>query len=74
MNSEKKIIQLLAKKIGSEASDDELNELLGLLQKHLQYSLFIQILQSIEAGKSDIEDELSGESWQMLMQELDKAP
>lgn len=73
---EKKIIQLLAKKIGHAASDKEIAELQKLLQQNPEYSFLIEILQSLETEKLHEEpalkeDDLMQESWLRLQQELD---
>lgn len=76
MTPEKKIIPLLAKKMGHAASDQEIAELQKLLQQHPEYSFLIEILQSLETEKLHQEpalkeDDLMQESWLRLQQDLD---
>ena len=75
MDSEK-ILRLLARQMGKIASEDELNELKGLLESHPDYHIFKEIVQSIEGERLHAEpvaeeDELVKESWSLLMNEMD---
>lgn len=74
-----RLLQLLAKQLGQEASDEELSELQNLLQQHPENNFFVEILRAIEGEKSHqepslIEEELVQESWLMLKQEMDDMP
>ena len=71
-----RILQLLAKQMGKEASDEELSELQDLLQQYPENNFFVEILRAIEGEKSHKEpslgeDLLVQESWLMLKQEMD---
>ena len=76
MNSEK-IIRLLAKKLGRDASDKELAELEELLLNNPEHHFFVEVLKSIEGEKSHREPVLNEkhlleESWFVLQNQLDK--
>lgn len=69
------ILQLLAKKMGKDASPEEEAELQRLLQQHPDHHLLVEVLQSIEGEKLHKEpvlgeDQLVHESWQTLQQQL----
>ncbi|MFB2118925.1 FecR family protein [Parapedobacter sp. 2B3] len=70
-----RILQLLAKKMGQEASPEEEAELQDLLQKHPDHQVLMEILQSFEGERLHKEpplgeDHLVREGWLMLQQEL----
>ncbi|HET7115218.1 MAG TPA: FecR domain-containing protein [Hanamia sp.] len=71
-----RILQLVAKQMGNEASDKEIAEFQELLQQHPEHSFLLEILQSIEGEKLHKEPaleegDLVQESWHMLKLELD---
>lgn len=71
-----RILQLLAKKMGKEASSKEIAELQELLQQYPDHHFLMEVLQSIEGEKSHKEptlgeEHLVQEGWLMLQPELD---
>lgn len=71
-----RLLQLLAKQLGHEASCEELSELKSILQQYPENNFFVEILRAVEGEKSHREpslgeDILVQESWLMLKQEMD---
>jgi ferric-dicitrate binding protein FerR (iron transport regulator) len=70
-----RIMQLIARKMGKEATEKEIVELQQLLQQYPDHHFLIEVLQSIEGEKSHKEptmgeEHLVRESWLMLQEEL----
>ena len=75
MDSER-ILQLLAKQMGQDVSDEEIAELQELLQQYPEHYFLLEVLQSIEGEKVHNEPaigeaDLMRESWFMLSDQLD---
>ena len=71
----KRILQLLARKMGKAVSEKELAELEELLAKHPEQRFLIEVLQSMEEEKRHIEpavseNELIREGWKLLQREM----
>lgn len=71
----KRILQLLARKMGKAVSEKELVELEELLTKHPKQRFLIEVLQSMEEEKRHIEpavseNELIREGWKLLQREM----
>ncbi|HVM89358.1 MAG TPA: FecR domain-containing protein [Puia sp.] len=74
---DKRIIELLAKRIGRAASQQELEELSGLLMKNPELSHLYEIILTLKGSKSHFEkdlpkDELVDNGWQHLSEKLTK--
>ena len=71
----KRILQLLARKMGKAVSEKELDELEDLLTKYPEQQFLMDVLQSIEEEKRHIEpavseNELIREGWKLLQREM----
>jgi ferric-dicitrate binding protein FerR (iron transport regulator) len=74
-----RIIQLLAKKTGGEATRGEMEELERLLQQYPDHHFLVEVLQSVEGEKfhkepTVAEEDLVKENWLLLQQELGDIP
>ena len=71
-----RILQLLAKQMGHDVSDEEIAELQELLQQYPEQHFLVEVLQSIQGEKLHSEpaigeDDLVRENWFMLSDQLD---
>lgn len=78
MHSER-LLQLLAKKMGHAASQEELQELEELIRQNPEHTLLLELLQSLQGEKlhqepAMTEQKLVDESWSKLQLELNPHP
>jgi len=74
-----RIVELMAKKIGKEASKDELDELSELLLKNPGYAYLLEIVLSLKGSRNHFErdlpqEELVDHGWQHLADKLNLQP